>query len=442
MEDFNKLVQVEVGLLARRLRGMAMISRGIVPNLVISQRVVDRIVGAAQGYLEDETGETMVGMIIDDDEPEAMPTLYVLDTISPDESVIRRSHMFEQGDELQQDIFFWLLENWNSYQLIGRDMSGKPIQEEWRVDLKHLGDWHKQPGFMIQPSGGDLMTALRIMDDEENEFEFLLVPIVTLGHPSVTSEEGAHVNYFNIPMQDGTSLRMDWWYIHRDVRVFQPITPKVVGSDQLPELTPYPWHILDRDLLDEELALLQEDGKFLLAENAIFWEADGDLPLEICFIVGISNRMDVFLVVTDWDYPESKPRVRVADFTGVDASQYVFHVFEDLWKKSEPAPEPEGFEWRPASSYIVDYLAVIEKHMGWRPEGAMMPWERSSAAAALDDGSVSIAVETEASEPAHTPSEAADTTKPADHNGNDAAAPSSKDDDPVVEVETSEEETP
>ena len=65
-----------------------------------------------------------------------------------------------------------------------------PLKEEWKVPLKHLGDWHKQPGFMIQPSGGDLATALRFMEDEENQFEFLLVPIVTLGHPSVTSEEG------------------------------------------------------------------------------------------------------------------------------------------------------------------------------------------------------------------------------------------------------------
>lgn len=432
MEDFNRLVQVEMGLLARRLRGMAMISRGIVPNLVISQRVVDRIVKAAQGYLEDETGETMVGMIIDDDEPETMPTLYVLDTISPDESVIRRSHMFEQGDELQQDIFFWLLENWNSYQQIGRDMRGKAIQDEWRVDLKHLGDWHKQPGFMIQPSGGDLMTALRIMDDEENEFEFLLVPIVTLGHDSVTSEVGAHVNYFNIPMPDGTSLRMDWWYIHRDVRVFQPITPKIVPSDDLPELTPYPWHILDRDLLDEELALLQEDGKFLLAENAIFWEADGDLPLEICFIVGIQNRMDVFLVVTDWNYPDAKPRVRIADFTGIDATRYVFDVFVDLWEKSEPAPEPEGFSWNPESSYIVDYLASIEQMKGWRPSGSVMPWERAGARA--DGGIVSIAVETEADDPSSQ-----NGTAPAE--ADETATSASPKDEPVVEAKTSEEET-
>ncbi|GAB5492755.1 MAG: hypothetical protein Phog2KO_29700 [Phototrophicaceae bacterium] len=388
MEDFSSLLQSEVSLLSRRLRGMAMISRGIVPDLVISQQFVDRVVKAAQGYIEDETGESMVGLVIDSDEPEKMPTMYVLDAISPDSEVIRRSHMFEHGDEMQQDIFFWLLENWTGYQNIGRDMTGKPIRDEWREELKHLGDWHKQPGFMIQPSGGDLMTALRFMEDEENQFEFLLVPIVTLGHPSVTSEEGAQVNYFTVPMDDGTSLRMDWWFIHRDVRVFQPITPKVVPTDEVPILTPYPWHILRRDLLDEEIGLLQDDNKWLTSASAIFWEADGDLPLEICFILGTGNSADVFLVITDWDYPNTKPRIRVTDFGGVDLTQYIADVFAALWDKSEPAPEPKDFEWNPESSYIVDYLAMIEKEMGIRPEGPM-PWERDNAQ------TVMIEVETE-----------------------------------------------
>lgn len=388
MEDFSSLLQSEVSLLSRRLRGMAMISRGIVPDLVISQQFVDRVVKAAQGYIEDETGESMVGLVIDSDEPEKMPTMYVLDAISPDSEVIRRSHMFEHGDEMQQDIFFWLLENWTGYQNIGRDMTGKPIRDEWREELKHLGDWHKQPGFMIQPSGGDLMTALRFMEDEENQFEFLLVPIVTLGHPSVTSEEGAQVNYFTVPMDDGTSLRMDWWFIHRDVRVFQPITPKVVPTDEVPILTPYPWHILRRDLLDEEIGLLQDDNKWLTSASAIFWEADGDLPLEICFILGTGNSADVFLVITDWDYPNTKPRIRVTDFGGVDLTQYIADVFAALWDKSEPAPEPKDFEWNPESSYIVDYLAMIEKEMGIRPDGPM-PWERDNAQ------TVMIEVETE-----------------------------------------------
>jgi hypothetical protein len=404
-----------------------MISRGIVPNLIISQNVVDRVFKAAQSYIEDETGETMVGLVVDTNEPETMPTLYVLDCIAPDDTVIRRSHMFEQGDELQQDIFFWLLENWNAYQDIGRDMSGKVIKDEWKVDLKHLGDWHKQPGFMIQPSGGDWQTALRIMDDEENAFEFLLVPIVTLGHPSVTSDSGSQVNYFTRDLGDGTSLRMDWWYIHRDVRVFQPITPKIVPARELPDITPYPWHILKADLLDEELNLLEEDGKFLMSPSAIFWELDGDLPLEICFIVGRTGSNQVYLVVTDWDYPNTKPRIRLADFSQINPSQYIADVFADLLEISEEAPDPENFEWDPESSYIVDYIALIEREMGVRPDNAPMPWERDQ----LDETSIGVEIETDAD----------DETANARASSADASADQADDDATQTEVETNEEET-
>jgi len=405
MDDFGSLLQEEFGLLSRRLRGMAMVSRGIVPNLIISQRLVDRVVKAAQHFLEDETGETMVGLVVDTDEPEKMPTLYVLDAIAPDDSVIRRSTMFEQGDEMQGDIFLWLMDNWNTYLELGKDMSGKPIKEEWKVELKHLGDWHKQPGFMIQPSGGDLMTALRIMDDEEQGFEYLLVPIVTLGHHSVTDEEGAQVNYFTVPQSDGTSLRMDWWYIHRDVRVFQPITPKIVPTSELPDLTPYPWHILRRDLLDEEVGQLQDDGKFLIGSTSILMEIDGDLPLEICFIVGQAGSGDVYLVITDWNYPKVKPRVYIAPFTNVDTSMYIYDIFQTLFANSKPAPEVD-YQWEEDSSYIVDYLAVIDKHLGKRPKDASMPWERDGGSQPV---SIAVEVEDEEEAEAETPKAAAQT---------------------------------
>jgi hypothetical protein len=398
MEDFNRLLQSEMGQLSRRLRGMAMISRGIVPNLVISQNVVDKVVRAAQGYLEDETGETMVGLVVDTNEPETMPTLYVLDTIAPDDSTIRRSHMFEQGDNIQRDIFLWLKDNWETYLEVGKDMNGRPIPDELHQPLQHLGDWHKQPGFMIQPSGGDLMTALRYMDDPETEFEYLLVPIVTLGHASVTSEDGAQVNYFNVLMENGTSLRMDWWYIHRDVRVFQPITPKVVPPDELPELPPYSWHILDVDLMDEELSLIEEDGMFMVAQTALPYPINNELPLEICFIIGRAGYTDVFIVTTHWDYPNTPPRVYKTPFTGIDPTMYIYQVFEQLWERAEQVEHPPDFEWNPESSYMVDLLAAVEKHLGMRPDDLPMPWERSNLSAAdvgAESDAVAIAVEVE-----------------------------------------------
>lgn len=364
-----------------------MISRGIVPNLIVSQRVVDRVAEAAKGFLADETGESMVGLVIDShNQPDGMPTLVVLDTISPDESVIRRSHMFEQGDNIQQDIFAWLLDNWQTYLELGKDMRGKPIQEEWRVPLRHLGDWHKQPGYMIQPSGGDLMTALRYMEDSENEFDFLLVPIVTLGWSTVTSEEGATVNYFTVPLDDGSSLRMDWWYIHRDVRIFQPITPKILPDAALPALTPYAWHVLDVDGMDDELALLEQDNLFLIGSSAVLWETDGDLPLEICFLVARGSTRTVFIVITDWNYPNAAPRARVSPWlTDIDPRRmYVFEIFKRYWEASEPITPPDDFTWS-NTMYMVDFVAALEEKLGIRPQ----PAQREA---------VSIAVEVEEEE--------------------------------------------
>lgn len=448
MDDLNRLIQLELHAFSRRLRGMAMISRGIVPNLIISQRVVERVLAAARSYLEDETGETMVGLVVDTDEPEQMPTLYVLDTIAPDDSTIRRTHMFEQGDVFQEDIYNWQLDNWNAYREIGKDMNGLPIRQEWDVPLSHLGDWHKQPGYMIQPSGGDLMTALRIMDDEENNFEFLLVPIVTLGHPTVTSEEGASVNYFTVPLDDGTSLRMDWWYIHRDVRIFQPITPVIMPKNEMPALTPYPWHILDIERMDNELRLLENDGLILIGQTALLWETDGDLPLEICFMVARPGTTEVFIMITDWDYPRSKPRVRVAPFTGIDPSMFIYDVFEQLWQNSSPANLTD-FDWKPGKS-LAEYIAAIEIARGTRPTGQASPVlsdnpDTGHDAETHDDGvDVRVSVQSsQISEPDSKHHEKSGVVNIPVDTGRKPAKPSDNNSDrqPEDATETTEEET-
>ena len=80
----------------------------------------------------------------------------------------------------------------------------KPKQE-WDVPLRYLGDWHKQPGYMIAPSGGDLQTALDWLYDPENNADWLLVPIVTLDHPATVDTDSATVNYTVVPMGDGTA---------------------------------------------------------------------------------------------------------------------------------------------------------------------------------------------------------------------------------------------
>jgi hypothetical protein len=323
MQDFSGLMNSELNTIGRRLRGLAMISRGIVPNLVLSQRVVDKIRAIARQYIEDETGESMVGFVVDDIHPDTMPTIYVMDTISPDEeATLRQTHTFQQGDDLQDEIIWWLQENWRLYRELGQTSQGE-FDERFDTPLRYLGDWHKQPGFMIQPSGGDLMTALAWLDDPENMMEYLLVPIVTLGHEAVTSEEGANVNYINVPLGDGTSLRIDWWYIHRDVRVFQPITPRIASADELPSLTTYPWHLIKPDRLAEEVGHMRDDQMFV---EVLVWQADDDIPMELCFFAVRPGGKHVMLVVTEHDYPNTPP-VCVLRLTPVSILMPIFTPF-------------------------------------------------------------------------------------------------------------------
>ena len=122
-----------------------MISRGIVPNLVLSQRAVERMLSAASQFMADETGEAMVGFVIEDDTPEGLPTIYVLDTISPDETAVRRSHTFQQGDALQDEIIWWLQENWHFHRERHRGSGACRIALMFRCGIWAIGTSNPAP---------------------------------------------------------------------------------------------------------------------------------------------------------------------------------------------------------------------------------------------------------------------------------------------------------
>jgi hypothetical protein len=358
--DFLKLMELEFEFMRRRLRGMAMISRGIVPNLVLSQRAVAKMLSAAGQYLADETGEAMVGFVIEDDTPEGLPTIYVLDTISPDETAIRRSHTFQQGDDIQDEILIWLRENWHFYREQHRGTEKLP--ERFDLPLRYLGDWHKQPGSMIQPSHGDLMTALSLLDDDEVGMDYLLVPIVTVGHAQIIGASDVEVNYITVPMGDGTDMRVDWWYIHRDVRVFQPLHPQVVEAEELPEMMKYGWHVVYEERLNQEYYRLETDGAWISA--LILWESD-DVPLEICFIVARQGARELMLLITDADYPNTPPKARMSpSFHGLDLTDE-YKAFSELWERSKPVELADDWEWD-NNLYLLDFVIAIEEHLGLR----------------------------------------------------------------------------
>jgi len=414
MEEFAPNNALDLSIISRRLRGLAMISRGIVPNLVISQRVVDKVADIARQFIADETGESMLGFVLDGIEQDEMPTIYVIDTISPDEeATLRQTHTFQQGDDLQDEIIWWLQENWRLCRENNRHSDGKPLEEKWQTPLRYLGDWHKQPGFMIQPSGGDLMTALNWLDDPENMMDYLLVPIVTLGHESVTDEEGANVNYFNVPMEDGTSLRMDWWYIHRDVRVFQPITPTIMPTSDLPTLTHYPWHLTKPDRMAEEVGHMTDDSMFV---EAIVWQADDDIPMELCFFAVRPGGKHVMLVATEHDYPKTPPRLQLAPYERFDPNDDFYDIFERFWLNSEVVETPKDFEWS-IQTPLIDFIYEMEDHLGIKRPDIPKPTPPESTA-------VSVPIELD-DEPTSKPSEVAESTDDVDTDD----TPTKEDDD-------------
>jgi hypothetical protein len=331
---------------------------GTVPNLVISQRVLDKMAVAAEHFMEDETGEAMVGLVVQGSFTNGVPTLYVLDTIAPDESAVRMMHTFQQGDEQQDELIWWLQENWQ----VHRDelkKSYKKHDKKWDVPLRYLGDWHKQPGYMIAPSGGDLMTALDWLDDPENNMEFLLVPIVTLDHPPTTVANG-QVNFLTIPQKDGSYMRVDWWYIDNHVRAFTPITPTVYPADNLPSLVGYPWHLIHEDRFRDEMARLQDDGMMV---SLVLWEADGKLPLEVCLFTARANASKVLLVVTWHDYPKTPPIARLAPYIPAGTDDNMHEVFRTLWEKSEPVMNPPGWVWS-EDKCLLDFIRKVEETLG------------------------------------------------------------------------------
>jgi hypothetical protein len=336
------------------------VGRGI-PNLVVSQRVIDKMAAAAQHYMEDETGEAMVGFLAPSAGVNGIPTLYVVDTIAPDDSAVRQFHTFQQGDEHQDELIWWLQENWHIYRQQRRDRDGHRLAAKWDVPLRYLGDWHKQPGFMIQPSQGDLMTARRWIDDPDNRMDFLLAPIVTLGHPP--TEIPPDANFITLPHGADGLMRVDFWYIDVRNRDFAAITPAIYPAEQLPGLPDYPWHLVDQERFTEECALLNKDGLFA---SITLWNVTEPPPLEICFLTARLGVSKVLLLITAWDYPAGAPSARVAPFTSIGPDDDLYEVFEMLWEQSEPIPDPPGWKWS-ADRHLLDYLHALETSLGLRP---------------------------------------------------------------------------
>lgn len=383
--------------------------RGQVPNLVLAQRVIDKIAAAASQYMQDETGEGMLGVVEPGTHTNGVPTVYVLETVPPDETdVVREYYTFQHGGEHQYEIFTWYLENW----LVYRSQLGDTLQDaKWNHPLIHVGDWHKQPGYMIAPSGPDLRSAMeQLMGNEDtNAPGFLIVPIVTLNHPD-TTRDGPGVNYLLIPARDGSHVRVDFWYVHRDLGVFQPITPVVYPDDQLPPVPALPWHIADPARADLEIEQLRYAGWLL---SIVLWNTDGVIPVEVCVMAAQQNQSTVTLLVTQHDFPKSAPKAYRAPFIPMRDGDGLYAIFEKMWSQATPIDDPPGWEWSP-DLYLIDYVTAIQD-VEAKKTAPPVPAETSSSAPTTTPADTAPVAEAAPASPVSSPSSSpASETSPVD----------------------------
>jgi hypothetical protein len=215
---------------------------------------------------------------------------------------------------------------------------------------------------MIQPSTGDLMTARAMLADSEMGLEFLIAPIVTLGHPADTTLT-ANGNFLTVPQGNDTNLRVDFWYLDRQSRDFMPIVPTLYPDDQLPGLPEAPWHLMNGARYQSEYQKLQENLAFV--SPPVPWNVDVYPPLHMCFLVAREQADQVLIVATPWNYPAAAPSAYSAPFRKIEPEDDIFEVFETLWDQSKPLKDPPGWNWSDGR-YLVDYVFALEEALGIR----------------------------------------------------------------------------
>ena len=376
-----------------------------IPRVILAERVIDKMLRGALLYPEPETGEAMIGLIAVQT-GRLEPDIYVMDTISPGEQAIRHWGMFEQGSDWQADVFNWLHDNWEAFRDLRRSSYGSAIAAKWDLPLMHVGDWHKQPGDMTEPSAGDEQTARDMINDLETPLQHLVVPIVTMyslkaappaspkpvlevakaeetpaGDEITTAEDIAADKaekaveeteevlspeelLKNPPPsaivrkleKEGWIVRIDFWYMSKRNKHLVPVNPVIWPDDRIPALPPVAWHLQHPKRFDQEYDLLTQAG---YAVDVVRWDADGRPPYEICFSVYKPGSQHVIVLVTPVDYPVQMPAMRIAPLVNVAEDE---DVFEKVYGASKPvlATQMPGWSWD-SKRTLIELVWHLEK---------------------------------------------------------------------------------
>ncbi len=340
------------------------VARAGLPRVTLAQRVVDKMVQNALVY-ETETGESLVGFAVKT-MGRVEPDLYVIDTIPPDESAIRRGAYFEQGDDLQGDIFNWWFDNWNKTRDRRRQSFGTALAAKWDVPLTHLGDWHKHPGTLVEPSWGDSDTARSHIFDDSVKNPQILAILATVwdrarAEANGSAADGASLGEaqpLKIPIDALRLVRLDCWYMSRMTRRFVRLTPVVVPDRALPNLPVISWHLSAPDRMGSEVEALNREGYSVSVEQ---YDTDETPPLEICLTLAKRAGQHILIVITQATYPETMPTIRVAPMSVMKNIPEEADLFASLWKESQPLDKTLYPSWQwTAQNTILDLVRDVE----------------------------------------------------------------------------------
>jgi hypothetical protein len=355
------------------------------PRATFAQRMIDKIVANALIY-ETETGESLIGFALrQDGRPE--PDLYVLDTIAPDSSAVRTSAYFEQGDDLQGDIFNWFYDNWETMRARMRTINSDGALPKWDAPLCYLGDWHKHPGTLVQPSWGDTSTAREHINDRRAGTPQLLVVLATLWEqayfetdseideaeddlleddetPEEFKPEGGEGQPILVPVDSRWLVRIDVWYMSRTIRRFTRLTPLVVPNADLPELPPLSWHLAQPERLRSEVESLSQAGYAVSLEQ---YDTDRVPPLEICLSLARRGSQYVIIAITEPDYPAHMPRIRLTPMSALRDLPETANLFDRLWNASQPLAQSAYPLWSWTENHrLIDLVREVEAHLAER----------------------------------------------------------------------------
>ncbi len=335
------------------------VERAGLPRVTLAQRVVDKMVHGSLIY-DTETGEALIGLAVQT-VGRYEPDLYVLDTVPPDDSAVRRGAYFEQGDDLQGDILNWLFDNWNDF----RQRPDSTLEARWNVPLGHMGDWHKHPGTLTEPSWGDTDTALDHVFDDHAGKPYLLAILAT-----VWDREQAHVldeaempdlgeAPIKIDIDEQRTVRLDCWYMSRRTRRFIHLTPTVQPDSALPMPPLIGWHLSTPDRLRREIEGLSQAGYSVSVDE---WDADQQPPRELCLTLARRGSDRILIAATKADYPAMMPTLRTVPMKLMSTIPEGTDLFPELWKASQPLAKEAYPTWAwHADRTILELVQAVEE---------------------------------------------------------------------------------